>query len=252
VTVTNPDPVVTITGPPSGAVYAVGALINFTGTFADNHGGTHTAIWMFDATTQTGTVDETTGAVSASYTFTTPGVYQVKLTVDDGCGGTGTANTVGELAALVVIYDPNGGFVTGGGWINSPAGAYPANPSLTGKANFGFVSKYQPGATVPTGQTEFRFKVANLNFHSSSYDWLVVAGARAQYKGTGTINGSGNYGFLLTAIDGQVSGGGGVDKFRIKIWDKGTGDIVYDNQIGTADGADPITALGGGSIVIHK
>jgi uncharacterized repeat protein (TIGR01451 family) len=252
VTVTNPDPVVTITGPPSGAVYAVGALVNFTGTFTDNPGGTHTATWMFDATTQTGTVDETTGAVNASYTFTTPGVYQVKLTVDDGCGGTGTANTVGELAALVVIYDPNGGFVTGGGWINSPAGAYPANPSLTGKANFGFVSKYQPGATVPTGQTEFRFKVANLNFHSSSYDWLVVAGARAQYKGTGTINGSGNYGFLLTAIDGQVSGGGGVDKFRIKIWDKGTGDIVYDNQIGTADGADPITALGGGSIVIHK
>jgi hypothetical protein len=41
---------------------------------------------------------------------------------------------------------------------------------------------------------------------------LVIAGARAQYKGLGTVNGSGNYGFLLTAIDGQVNGGGGVDK----------------------------------------
>ena len=37
----------------------------------------------------------------------------------------------------VVVYDPSAGFVTGGGWINSPTGAYTANPSLAGKANFG-------------------------------------------------------------------------------------------------------------------
>src|SRR2546427_8433734 len=33
----------------------------------------------------------------------------------------------------------------------------------------------------------------------------VVAGARAQYKGTGTINGQGSYKFLLTAIDGDIN-----------------------------------------------
>jgi hypothetical protein len=121
---------------------------------------------------------------------------------------------------------------------------------LTGKANFGFVSKYQKGATIPSGNTEFQFKAGNLNFKSSSYEWLVIAGARAQFKGEGTINGAGNYGFMLTAIDGQISGGGGSDKFRIKIWDGET--IVYDNQIGDLDDADPLTLLGGGSIVIHK
>jgi hypothetical protein len=41
--------------------------------------------------------------------------------------------------------------------------------------------------------------MANLEFHSTSYQWLVVAGAKAQYKGSGTMNGSGEYGFLLTA-----------------------------------------------------
>ena len=154
---------------------------------------------------------------------------------------------------MVVIYDPDGGFVTGGGWINSPAGAYLANPSLTGRASFGFVSKYQHGANVPTGNTEFQFRAASFNFKSTAYDWLVIAGARAQYKGTGTINGSGNYGFMLTAIDGQINGGGGVDKFRIKICDKNTNAaIVCDNQIGAADGDDPATAIGGGSIVIHR
>ena len=47
--------------------------------------------------------------------------------------------------------------------------------------------------------------------------------------------------------------GGGGDKFRIKIWDKTAGDLlVYDNQLGAAEDADPTTALGGDSIVIHK
>jgi hypothetical protein len=103
---------------------------------------------------------------------------------------------------------------------------------------------------VPDGNTEFQFKAGDLNFQSSSYEWLVVAGARAQFKGVGTINGAGQYGFMLTAIDGQINGGGNVDKFRIKIWDLyGT---VYDNQLNAADDAVLTTTLGGGSIVIHK
>ena len=174
-------------------------------------------------------------------------MYTLNLAVTDDDGGQGTA-----AFQYIVIYDPNAGFVTGGGWINSPAGAYTANPSLTGKATIGFVSKYQKGKTVPGGNTEFQFKVANLNFSSTSYDWLVIAGAKAQYKGIGTINGTGNYRFMLTAIDGQVNGGGGVDKFRIKIWNLATGQIVYDNQLGAADEALPTTDIQGGSIVIHK
>lgn len=111
----------------------------------------------------------------------------------------------------------------GGGWIDSAEGAYTANPSLSGKATFGFVPRYKKGATVPTGQTELQFKIADLNFHSTSYDWLVVAGTKAQYKGNGTINGNGDYDFMLTAIDNSP------DKFRIKIWEIGGG-IVYDNN----------------------
>src|SRR5438552_1058717 len=89
--------------------------------------------------------------------------------------------------------------------------------TATGKANFGFVSKYQRGASVPTGETEFQFKAGNLNFHSTSYQWLVISGPKAQYKGEGTLQGvSGTYYFMLTVWDGEVSGGGGVDKFRIK------------------------------------
>jgi len=245
-------PVVTITGPASGTVYAVGTPVNFAGSFTDGCGAPHTATWMFDAIPQAGAVTEgATGSVTAAHTFTTAGVYMVKLTVTDNCGNAGTATQVGGVDAMVVIFDPSAGFVTGGGWINSPAGAYVPAPLLTGKANFGFVSKYKKGAATPSGETEFQYKVGNLNFHSTSYDWLVVSGARAQYKGSGTINNAGDYSFILTAIDGEISGGGGMDKFRMKITNKTGGGLVYDNLLNAPDSNDPTTVLGGGSIVIH-
>jgi PKD repeat protein len=209
---------------------------------------THTAVWDWgNGVTSSGAVTEIngSGSVTGSHAYTTPGVYTLKLTVTDK-----DSSWHQVFFQYVVIYDADGGFVTGGGWIDSPAGAYTADPSLTGRANFGFVSKYQPGASVPTGNTEFQFKAAGFNFKSTAYEWLVVAGARAQYKGTGTVNGSGGYSFLLTAIDGQRPGGGGADKFRIKIW--GPGGVVYDNQVGGADADDPTTTLGGGSITIHN
>ncbi|MDD1647081.1 MAG: hypothetical protein LUQ03_04305 [Methanomicrobiales archaeon] len=186
----------------------------------------------------------------------TPGIYTVCINGKDACN---YVSSDGIACYTLVIYDPDGGFVTGGGWIDSPAGAYAAGPTLAGRANFGFVSKYLKGATVPTGQTQFQFKVGDLNFHSSSYDWLVVAGAKAQYKGTGTINHAGNYRFMLTAVDGQLPGGGGTDRFRIRIWEMVNDEYgneiespVYDNQLGDMDSTDPATAIAGGSIVIHK
>jgi YVTN family beta-propeller protein len=253
IAITPCAPTVTVAGI-SGPVdpVQVGTNINTSANFTDSDvSEVHTAEWDWgDGSTSPGTVSETngSGSVTGSHPYTTAGVYTVTLTVTDNSGCPGQA-----LFQFVVVYDPSAGFVTGGGWIASPEGSYTPDPLLTGKANFGFVSKYKKGATVPTGQTEFQFRVANLNFHSTSYQWLVIAGAKAKYKGSGTINGSGDYGFLLTATDGQVNGGGGVDKFRIKIWDKATNDeVVYDNQLGDPDDGDATDVIEGGSIVIHK
>ena len=231
------------------APLVVNALVQVTADFTDNC-GPHTAVWDWgDSTSSGGVVTEAnrSGTVTGEHVYGSAGVYRLGLTLTDPAGNSSSA-----AFEFIVIYDPNGGFVTGGGWINSPLGAYAPDPSLTGKATFGFVSKYQKGATVPTGNTQFKFHAAGMDFRSTSYQWLVIAGAKAQYKGSGTINGSGDYGFLLTAIDGQVNGGGGIDKFRIKIWDKASGGRVYDNQMNAPDDADPTTAIQGGSIVIHK
>jgi hypothetical protein len=81
----------------------------------------------------------------------------------------------------------------------------------------------------------------------------VVSGPLAQYKGTGSVNGVAGYTFLLTATDGDANGGGGIDKFRIKILNS-SGTAIYDNSRGSSD--DPTAAnpqaISGGSIVIHK
>lgn len=209
---------------------------------------THTAEWDWgDGQVTAGTVTETDGqgAASGGHLYGEPGVYTVTLTVTDDDGDSGTS-----IFQYVVVYDTAEGFVTGGGWIDSPLGAYTLDPTLTGKATFGFVSKYKKGATVPTGNTQFVFHADMLNFHSSDYDWLVIAGEKAKYKGTGAINGLGEYGFMLTATDGDLKDT--FDTFRIKIWDKATGEVVYDNQMGESDDSYDATQLSSGNIKVHK
>ena len=181
-------------------------------------------------------------------------VYRIYLKTWDSAGNIGYSEPT-----LLAVYDPSAGFVTGGGWINSPAGAL--HPSLEelagimGKANFGFVSKYKKGANIPTGNTEFHFKSGNLNFKSTTYQWLVVAGAKAKFKGEGMLNQMTGYGFMLSAIDGALLGNNLPDRFRIKIWENETGVIVYDNQAGSDDTTDLVadgTLVQGGNIVIHN
>lgn len=251
--VSNDNPVVTALRLPA-APLAVGSAATIGVDFADTGiADTHMAAINWEATTSEQGIATGARTFNASHTFTQAGVHTVVVTVTDDDGSSGNRSSVLELTAYIVVFDPIGGFVTGGGWIVSPSGACRTSActaATTGKASFGFVSKYQNGASTPTGNTEFHFKTGNLRFSSTSYEWLVVAGIRAKYKGVGTINGAGQYGFMITAIDGKDDGS--PDKFRIKIWDLNSGGVVYDNKMGSADDSDDATNIDSGSIVIHK
>jgi hypothetical protein len=240
----NLPPTISAITAPSAPV-AVNSLVQASASFTDQAQiGEPKAVWDWgDGTQSTGTVNGAT--VAGSHTYKTPGVYTLYLMLSSG-----KSSSV-EYFRYVVVYDPSSGYVTGGGWINSPQGAYVDKPKLTGKATFGFFAGNNKGAKAPMGMTEFHFQVADLNFHSSSYQWLVVAGANAKYKGTGTINNMGSYGFMLTATDGGPKVG--ADSFRIKIWDKNNSDrVIYDNKPGTSEDSFAGTLLGGGNIIIHK
>lgn len=252
VTVTNVSPTVTSMSLPVAPI-AVNTPVTLGATFTDpGVADTHTGSFELGVGGPDVAGSVSAGSLSATVTFAQPGVYTIVARVTDDDGGVGSLSSASTVPAFVVVYDPYGSFVTGGGWIASPAGAYAPEPSFTGKASFGFVAKYKPGASVPSGNTEFQFQAGALSFKSTSYEWLVVSGAHARYKGVGTINGGGSYGFMITAVDGDSPGSGEADAFRIKIWELSSGAVVYDNKMGEDDGSHVATLLGGGSIVIHK
>jgi hypothetical protein len=104
---------------------------------------------------------------------------------------------------------------------------------------------------VPTGTAAFRFQAADLDFESTAYDWLVISGTRATFRGVGTLNGVAGYRFTYTANDGD-SKTGGVDQLRVRIWNIATGALVYDNQAGAGDDAALTMAISGGQIAVSK
>src|SRR5262249_25520975 len=196
-----PTPAAPVVGPiTANDPVAVGVTVSASANFTDsNTADSHTASWTWGdrAAAQAGTATETGGSGIAKgwHGFAAAGVYSVAVAVTDSSGLTSAVN------GSVVVYDPTAGFVTGNGSIQSPAGAFKADATVAGPATFGFVSKYQKGAQVPVGTTAFQFQSANLDFSSDTYDWMVVAGARAQFKGSGTLDGADGYKFMLTAID---------------------------------------------------
>ena len=125
----------------------------------------------------------------------------------------------------------------------SPAGADLLNTSAAGAATFGFVSKYLPGKSTPSGNLEFQFKEGNLSLKSTSMDWLVVTGQpRAVFRGTGTISGGNVCKFEVDAWDNSFSPGN-ADAFGLKIFSCASGGDRYSLA------ATPLTK---GSIIIHQ
>lgn len=228
---TNTAPTANPGGPYLGAV---NTAISFDGSLStDTDGDPLNYAWTF------GDGSIATDAMPA-HSYIESGLYTVCLIVNDGSLDSDSACT------FAVVYDPSDGFVTGGGWINSPAGAYKPDETLTGQATFGFVAKYKKGENFPSGNTAFEFDLAGMAFASQSYEWLLVnqGGSNAQFKGSGLINGAadpnGNYyKFMLWATDSSP------DTFRIRIWweDADGEHAMYDN--------DASQAIGGGNIVVH-
>ena len=246
VSVLNVAPSVgSITGP---ATAPPNTKVSFSSAFTDP-GVLDKAVWNWgDGSTSAGTVTETngSGSVAGSHVYTATGTYTITLTLTNKDGSVGTAST------QCVVASPSAtGYAAGIGWINSPAGAYPAKPTLKGKACFAFFASSGCKTKGPTACTDFDFCVAPLDFDSTSCDSLTISGAKVVYTGTGKLSCKGTYGFLVSAIDGKAAGGK-QSTFRIKIWNKATGAVVYDTQRGAADSADPTTVLGGGCITVHS
>jgi hypothetical protein len=217
-------PTISIGIPVSYGLYTTGTALSFSASdvLSDLDGAA------------TGLLTDTAGVTSSiSNGFVpSPGVYTLIVEATDKAG-----NIAQSDQRFFVVYDPTGGFATGGGWL------IPDSESTQpgGRANFGFVAKYKNG--VSTGNLEFQYKDAQINLKSTSIDWLVISGVSAQFQGTATVNGEGPFTFRVNAKD-NAEPGAGVDGFDIRIW-QGTGtDTIPMHKAKNV--------ISGGNIVVHK
>ncbi len=235
----------------------VGVSLTLTATLSDvNRGGSNLASAEYSIegsstfvamSAQDGAFDSPTESGTATVpAFTAAGVYTFCVRGGDAAGNIGTAECI-----LVAVFDPGAGFVTGGGWIDSSAGAL-VGSALAGRAHFGFNARYVSAS--PAGQTHFNFPAANLHFRSTAYEVLILTGFKSQVRGVGRVGDTAGYSFLLTAYDGDLPGGGDVDRFRLKIWLTGNpSNLLYDNVPGAPEDIDLANpqAIGAGNIRIH-
>lgn len=246
VTVRNVAPTLSMTGPAPWQVFRAGTPVPLKASFTDpGANDTHTCAVTWDDGTSDTYVPGTGSSCDRTHTFTVPGMYTIKVSVTDDDGGTGT----GEV--MVIVYDPDAGFGTAGGTMDT-TGA----DGTAGSARFQFNTQYAPGdeGPVPTkGKVSFRHD-SGPDFDSDAFEWLVVTpDNKVAVKGSGTLAGhTGRYNFVLYAHDSTP------DRLRLVLWPSSAGSvpgdtITYDVHRGASydlDQAEP-QPIRGGSMVVH-
>jgi uncharacterized delta-60 repeat protein len=246
-----------------GVVYSISApgATTFDWRITDDHGEPYT-----------GFTGQGTGSISVNWPAA-PHAFKVSVSY-----GSGSACPTLSAVTYVHVYEVEAGFVTGGGWLQSPVNTAYEFMRQAGKAHFELMAKYRKGEqNLLQGETQLRLENSGLIFRSTGQEArsLVINENHAFYRGHGTLyhrNDQGQlerdprrFAFLVAATDGAQGPGKGkgksTDFLRILVWElnaDGTrGAVVYDNQAGFAganldENAHPVQPINGGNIVIHS
>ena len=180
------------------------------------------------------------GTLSVTCAYTTPGIYTVRATVSDEDGGTSAPAYYRD----VIVYDPAGASVMGSGF-------YSGDGQGKTKTHFAFNASFASGASSPNGSVRLWIPGGQLNFEATAVEMLVAAGNRAQFWGTGTLNGAAAR-FRITVVDGDAAGAKRTaDAIRVELWNA-AGAPLYDTQSGAAQDAPALTPVEGGNIQIRR
>ncbi|WP_181885134.1 SBBP repeat-containing protein [Pontibacter diazotrophicus] len=254
-----------IAGGTTAAVGTAGVLYSLPGT------GASSFTWSItdsDGMAYTDFTGQGTEAVAVTWP-SVPDFYKVAVTY----GGNAGCPTI-TAVMYVHVFDPEAGFVTGNGWIESPVNSDYEFMQDSKRAHWSFSARYIKDAeNTVQGATNFTLQAGAFAFRSTSIDdrTLVITDNTAYFRGRGTasyednsggfVTDSRQFGYLVAATDGQFQENTEADKFRLVVWvineDGSQGAIVYDNQVAClSSGMDlnmpPCSAIGQGFIVIHK
>jgi hypothetical protein len=243
---------VTITAPADGAVITVGpggATVNVTADFTDpDPSDTHSCSIDWQLALTMGTVAESGGAGSCagSFTFATAGSYTIAVSIIDNLGGTGSDAI--DITVSPAGSSPPAGQLHGEGGIGAVPGTYPSHPRVAGRIDFAFSVRQREGNRVKSS-VRVHLKGVHRMLESDHVSSVSVSGAAAELRGIGRIDGRGRFPFLISAVDGDLPGGDGIDRFRIVIWADGR--ILVDTEPRAPDpGTAATTPLSRGRIVL--
>ena len=147
----------------------------------------------------------TIDGVASSILSLEPAIYMVNVTL--GCSDF-------TDSAILVVYNPEGGFAIGAGHIVPGDDGLNTHPNA--RARFGFETRYKE--ENPDGYIMFRYFDGYMNLESEVIEQLVITGGRiVQFKGWATVNGVPGNWFFVKAIDNGEPGRNN-DTFEIKVW----------------------------------
>ena len=170
------------------------------------------------------------GGVAHAVEMLEPGTYAIEITLE---------NSDATASAQLVVYNPQAGFVTGGGWIACDDSVDRRRPA---RISFGFNARYRRGQ--PQGHLQVCYWDRSIRLSSTSIELLIISdNGTAQFAGQARVNGERGYWFSVTAADNGKRGRG-VDTFAIDIWAPGQSpdDAPAESASGT---------LRGGNIQLH-
>lgn len=194
------------------------------------------------ATTQTFNTARSSVDDVVRFTGVQTNVYTLAVTVS------GSYYSGGPATGVTTIYDPSLGFTTGGGTVTNPVTGY--------KANFGFTAKYLKSGNVQGNVVYVEHRPSgDVILKSNAMGSMTLANTSAPnppyiayIQGKATYQGTGNYSFMVTAIDNGEPGINN-DQFGLQVKDP-TGTLVSDLTFPTTGTSTDAPRIAGGNIAV--
>jgi len=199
------DVLVSTEGDPAAEVHLIAILCDGEGSLLEIDGEEVTFTLTTNGTGGISTSAVSDGGVAHAVEMLEPGTYAIEITLE---------SFDATASAELVVYNPEAGFVTGGGWIACDDDSVDTRRPT--RIRFGFNARYRRGQ--PRGHLQVGWSDRSIRLRSTSIELVIISDdGTAQFAGQARVNGEPGYWFSVTVVDnGQP--GRGVDTFAIDIW----------------------------------
>jgi hypothetical protein len=188
--------------------------------------------------------------VTCDFSAVSVNTYTIDVLVDGGY-------YTGSTEDVLVVFDPDLGFTTGGGWFTFPG--------TDDKVNFGFTMKYNKKGTKVQGnllmirhtdEGNYRIK-SNALFGLSlgegedaagEFGWASFAG-KSTFLWPGAEDAVGHHQFVVYVVDRDTRGSG-VDGIWVEVVDTAGGERVVEPGLSMTEPVTDVADLQGGNIVV--